>query len=476
MDITSHLYDCLQLHPEGVVVPELGKFVYTETDGKRVLEFNHRITFDDGVLSEYIASREFISVEEAQTELSTFTQLIVNEVTPLLAKNNREALNAWRFSLGNLGSIGVNDFGDMYLIPAEEDGLTAAPVNNDTPNTPANDDFSGTPTSFDFVPEQPKEDKPEEKKPENKPLFPPTMNTREVTPTRKYDEPANPKPKNEPKKPAPTPTKGPNKGKTTTKEEKKKKGGPSFFFIILMLIFILILLALSSYFIKIPYVSDYVRPYIEILLGKKQDKPTSIDMPATLPADNSELNDSLKVAQGNEFEENTNIQDALNPNNDKPSQTSDNGKTEPAKTEVKNDKLNSGKTEPSKSEKTDKNDKLGSGKLGSNKTDKNDKLSNNTKPEKTQPTKPNTKPNTTQGSAMSTGKYIVVVGSFESRKNADAYVAKLTQSGYKAGVHETWNEFFRVYVDAYDDIKEATKVADSLRSTGDFNGCWVAKR
>ena len=74
------------------------------------------------------------------------------------------------------------------------------------------------------------------------------------------------------------------------------------------------------------------------------------------------------------------------------------------------------------------------------------------------------------------GRYVLIVGSFTSPSSAEAHGKKLQAAGLNYEVIDAGSQRYRVSVGSYDDIAEANRQANQVKSKPLCENVWVAKR
>ena len=85
-------------------------------------------------------------------------------------------------------------------------------------------------------------------------------------------------------------------------------------------------------------------------------------------------------------------------------------------------------------------------------------------------------PERAANSVVTDNSYVIIVGAFRSKENADKYIAELKESGTQAFVYDrSKSGLFRVTIGAFSQREEAMQLLSSAKS-GDFSGAWLLSK
>ena len=79
-------------------------------------------------------------------------------------------------------------------------------------------------------------------------------------------------------------------------------------------------------------------------------------------------------------------------------------------------------------------------------------------------------------SSQKKGKYVLIIGSFTSQAAAQNHVKKVLTDGLTCEIIDAGNSRFRVSVASYDDLEEANRQANEMKSKPHCENIWVIKR
>ena len=311
MDISKYIYDYLMENNTSVIVPDLGCFTIinkpseihdgTVSPPVKTVVFDSENSTDDLLLTQYIAMKEMITVEQAAEKVRNFYSYYF--LTKLIHDKEVAFEKFGIFSLDKLGNIVFAPNADFFK---DNYGLGYVHISEKTPSQSVEPDHKNIFNNTGFITEEKTEPKPET----NDALFDTTDNTRFRENTerrRKYESEQPPSVTPKSQKTVPPSKK---KQKTVTQENKQKqqKSGDSSLWVLWVLL-IAIALGVGVYFVY-PIVSPIVSDFFF-----KHTATSAVNVePETEPANIGETDrDTLNLDVAEALDNTTEKKNALDP-------------------------------------------------------------------------------------------------------------------------------------------------------------------
>jgi len=459
-----------------VIVPDLGCFSIVDKpaefqEGKlippvKTVQLDSENTNDDRLFILYVANKEKVTLEQAAQEIKRFYhQNFIKKLS-----------NSGIVTIDDFGTFTLDDSGYIVFEPdanffKDNFGLDSAYIPGNIQQPAVNPVVPEPIPVFVYEPVQspqpiqppepvqpPQPVQPPEPVQPTQPVQPPEPEIKETQNNRNdpneslfdtgnkanYKENTNRRvPNYERQKPPakPTPKPVPKKSKT------KVKSKSPYLWLLLILLATAGISVAGYYFYPVIYPMLFapVRTTVVTIVDEDDD---------TNPVDAYEMDESMPntgIAQT--LDEATDIKNALNPENSQQStaSTSQTQASQPVETSSTPTTATSTSTTPTSATST---------------TSTSSTSTTSTRPENVTSLQSNT----------GRGKYLLVVSSLSTRSAAESHVKKLQAEGYNCEIVDAGEQRFRVSVASFDNLAEATRQANQMKSMPYCEGVWVVRR
>lgn len=429
MDISKYIYDYLVENNTSVVVPDLGCFSIVNKPSEihdgivsppvKTVEFDSENTADDHVLTQYVAKKEMITIEQAADEMQKFYKKHFMVELTIHKKVVFEKFGTFSLEGSGFSQIVFTPVADFFK---DNYGLGNVHIPVIDPDHKSVFENAGFTTK---------------NKPESEPksetddaLFDTNNNNRFRENTdrrRKYEPEQQVSVAPKPQKTVP-PSQKKKMQNQKQKQKKQKSGGSSLW--VLWVLLIAAALGIGGYF-AYPIVYPMVHPIIAKFFSGRTTTDTVANVQPESETGNIDETDQNAPHSdvGESLDNATEKKNALTPANTQ--QTSSTSSSVPT-------------TAPSTPE-----------------------------------TKPKPEPVVQTQESTGSGKYVLIVGSFGTRSSAEILGRKLKANGISyeiIGATVEGNQKFRVSVASFDSLTEAQSQASQMKSKPNCENVWVAKR